>query len=370
LSGVVMQKATMLKKYRRELTLALLLLITFIFGLLPSLIERFYSTGIYVFTSAILRTLLGWMPFSFGDLLYGVVFVVFIINVVKLLKLWMRKQLTKSKWFQVGRKLLRISMIIYLVFQWEWGLNYHRLGSAYQLNIVPGEYSAVELKQLADTLSSRLAVVVPKITGADSTEWNNFSAMKDRCIKDYKAASILYPFVTYRQPSVKKMIIGDIGGYGGFSGYLNPFTGEAQLNGNLPGFLRPIVTCHEIGHQLGYAAEEEANMIGYLAARHSSNPAVRYSAYHDMMTYASRELYYADSNAYHAYVKQLPQLVKQHSKQARDYYASFTNPVQTVINQWYDLYLKANSQSKGLKSYSYVTAWLIAYAKKYGWADI
>jgi hypothetical protein len=36
----------------------------------------------------------------------------------------------------------------------------------------------------------------------------------------------------------------------------------------------------------------------------------------------------------------------------------------------YDLYLKANSQDKGVKSYSYVTAWLIAYARKYGWQNI
>jgi hypothetical protein len=110
------------------------------------------------------------------------------------------------------------------------------------------------------------------LNAADTFEWKTFGNVRHRCIEDYSNAAMQFPFLAYKQPSLKEMLIGNIGGYGGFSGYLNPFTGEAQLNGNLPGFLRPYVTCHEIGHQLGYAAEEEANMVGYLVGRKSSNP--------------------------------------------------------------------------------------------------
>ena len=365
-----MKTVSFFKKYRKELLLASLFLLTFFFGLNEFWVERFYATGIYVLISNFFRICFGWIPFSFGDLLYGLVLFIIIVNVRSLIRLWRLKLLSKNKWLQIARKFIRVVMVIYLVFQWFWGLNYHRLGSAYQLKIEPGKYTTTELEQLADTLSSRLSQVIPQITPADSAEWLDFKALKSRCITDYKNTATSYAFVQYSHPSVKKMIIGSIGGYGGFSGYLNPFTGEAQLNENVPPFLRPFITCHEIGHQLGYAAEEEANMIGYLAARQSSNPAVRYSVYHDMMTYASRELYNVDSNAYHTYVAKLPSLAKRHSRQARDYYASFKNPVQNVVNQWYDLYLKANSQSKGVESYSYITAWLIAYAKKYGWENI
>lgn len=365
-----MHKATRLRRYRKELVLSLLFVLTFIIGLFPHLVERFYSTGVYRLISNLLRLSVGWIPFSIGDLLYGAVIVYILANLYKAIRLWRQKALTKSRWKLVLRKLLRIGMIIYLVFQWAWGLNYHRLGSAYQLSIHPGEYSTEELIVLANTLSNRLTEIVPTITDKDSAEWKDFAAMRNRCIKDYKRTATIFPFVTYQYPSVKKMLIGRIGGYGGFSGYLNPFTGEAQLNDNLPNFLRPIITCHEIGHQLGYAAEEEANMIGFLAARQSSNPAVRYSAYHDMMTYTSHELRVADSVSYKQFLTTLPPLAKKHSQEARDYYSSFKNPFQSLVNQWYDLYLKANSQSKGVKSYRYITAWLIAYAKKYGWQNI
>lgn len=365
-----MQQKTLVHKYRKELVLVLLFITTFVIGLFPPLIERFYSTGLYLFISRMVRICLGWIPFSLGDLLYGITFFVLLFYLIRLIRLWMNKALGKREWLLKARKLFRLIIIIYLVFQWAWGLNYHRLGSAYQLHIDPIPYSRSELQQLADTLKSRLTTVIPKITSRDTAEWANFSTMRDRCVVDYKTAASIYPFISYQSPSVKKMLIGSIGGYGGFSGYLNPFTGEAQLNDNLPDFLRPAITCHEIGHQLGYAAEEEANMIGYLVAKGSSNPAVRYSAYHDMMTYASIELYHVDTSAWRAFTNQLPALVKQHSKQARDYYSSFRNPVQSFVNQWYDLYLKANSQAKGVNSYNYVTAWLIAYAKKYGWQRI
>jgi hypothetical protein len=283
---------------------------------------------------------------------------------------WRYRRINRSWWVRQLRKFIRLAMAIYLVFQWLWGLNYHRMGSSYQLAIQPGPYNKQELLQLADTLNSRLVALVPQLNNTDTSEWKNFGNVRHRCIEDYSIAAKQFSFLTYKQPSVKEMLIGNIGGYGGFSGYLNPFTGEAQLNGNLPGFLRPFVTCHEIGHQLGYAAEEEANMVGYLVGRSSSNPAFRYSVYHDLLTYASYEVKYLDSNAFNTLMSRVPPLVKRHRRQARDYYDSFRNPFQSLVNQWYDLYLKANSQDKGVKSYSYVTAWLIAYARKYGWQNI
>ena len=261
-------------------------------------------------------------------------------------------------------------MIVYLVFEWGWGLNYHRLGSAYQLQIVPDEYSKQELLQLTDTLNSRLNVLISEMQPGDSAVWKEFKLVRKSALECYKKAAVEFPFASYKIRSVKPMLVNTIGGYGGFSGYLNPFTGEAQASDDLPSYLQPYVLCHEMAHQLGYAAEEEANMIGYLACRSGANPAVRYSVYHDLMMYAARELYYKDTVAYNRLMDSLPPLARMHNQQAKAYFAQFRNPVQTLLNKWYDLYLKANSQEKGLKSYSYVTAWLIGYAKKYGWEKI
>ena len=36
----------------------------------PEFVEQFYSNGIYVFLSKLMRYVFGWVPFSVGDILY------------------------------------------------------------------------------------------------------------------------------------------------------------------------------------------------------------------------------------------------------------------------------------------------------------
>ena len=43
----------------------------------------------------------------------------------------------------------------------------------------------------------------------------------------------------------------------GFSGYLNPFTHEAQADDLMPLFNTPL-TAHEMAHQLGYAGRKRS----------------------------------------------------------------------------------------------------------------
>ena len=76
----------------------------------------------------------------------------------------------------------------------------------------------------------------------------------------------------------------------GYSGYLNPFTNEAQINSLLPDFQLPFVMCHEVAHQLGYAAENEANFIGYMTAIANPDDYFKYSGYSSGLKYCLREL--------------------------------------------------------------------------------
>ena len=78
--------------------------------------------------------------------------------------------------------------------------------------------------------------------------------------------------------SVKSSLYSKLLTYMGYSGYLNPFTNEAQVNRKMVGYAIPVTACHEVAHQMGYAAEEEANYLGYLAAKKIENPYFRYSA--------------------------------------------------------------------------------------------
>ena len=87
----------------------------------PEFVEQYYSNGFYQFISKIFRYTLGWMPFSFGDLVYAFGIIYIIRWVYK-----NRKRLRKDtkNWF---RDVAAAVALIYLAFHLFWGLNYYRL---------------------------------------------------------------------------------------------------------------------------------------------------------------------------------------------------------------------------------------------------
>ena len=87
---------------------------------------------------------------------------------------------------------------------------------------------------------------------------------------------------------VKKSLLSLPLSYMGYSGYLNPFTLESQINAKMPPISQIITSFHEAAHQLGYANEKEANFIAYLSAIKNNDPYVKYAGY----TFAFRYLYY------------------------------------------------------------------------------
>ena len=170
----------------------------------------------------------------------------------------------------------------------------------------------------------------------------------------------------YRPVSLKPSIWGWLGNYTGFTGYYNPFSAEAQVNTTIPRFLLPFTTCHEVGHQLGYARENEANFAGYLAAVSSADTLFRYSTYLDLFLYANRNLYLLDTAAASQYRKGLSPAIMHDLELWRAFNLRHRNPFEPVVRWLYGMYLRSNQQPSGLFSYDEVTACVVAWYKKYG----
>jgi hypothetical protein len=149
-------------------------------------------------------------------------------------------------------------------------------------------------------------------------------------------------------------------------GYYNPFTGEVQVNTTIPVFLQPYTTCHEMGHQLGYAKEDEANFAGYLAASASKDTLFHYSVYLDLFLYSNRNLFAVDSISAKKYAKELLPQVKSDLKAWREFNIGHRSFLEPLISWMYGKYLQNNQQPAGMMSYDEVTGFLIAYYKKFG----
>jgi Protein of unknown function (DUF3810) len=351
-----------LKKWRVTLILGFLALAINLFSYQSGWVEEYYSAGIYPYIGASMRRIFGWLPFSLGDILYALVVGWLIFLLFRLVRNIFQQKLKAGPIVPVFIKMINGLLLIYIYFNLSWGLNYNRLGISYQLGLNVTEQPASKLIDLTDRLiikTNSYAAVAGRNTAVPSG--NVLSAS----VKNYDKLSKDYPFLVYQPRSVKRSLFGVLGNYMGYTGYYNPFTAEAQINDAVPGFLHPFVASHEIAHQLGYAKENEANFVGFLAARVSDDSAFKYSAYFEMFLYANSELFRRDSLLARKNIKKLAPEVQRDLAELRAYRLRYENPLDKLISIFYDRYLKLNQQPDGDRTYSKVVLWLLAYYDKF-----
>ena len=323
----------------------------------PEFIERFYSNGLYVFLSKLMRYVFGWLPFSMGDVLYT-------LASIYLLR-WLyinRKRIIKDtlNWFlDIGATL----SIAYFAFHILWAFNYYRQPLYKSLNL-EAEYTTEQLISFTEKLIKKSNSIHNKLAYNDSlkvelpyTKPEIFDKVKD----GYKTLSKVYPHLEYQPQSIKKSIYSVPLTYMGFSGYLNPFTNEAQVDGLIPTYKFPTTSCHEAAHQLGYAAENEANFIGSLAAIHNDDIYFKYSGYTFALRYCLAELFRRDSELYKTILATINKGIIKNYQEVQAFWMAYKNPLEPIFEKTFDTFLKANNQSDGMKSYSYVVALLVNY---------
>lgn len=336
-----------------------------IFSFFPDAVEKYYASGFYPVVSQIQRILFGWLPFSVGDLLYGSVIIWLLYKVYHTTRRIVKRTTTREYWFNALRQTGFTVLMVYVLFNLLWGLNYNRRGVAYQLGLKVERYSKNDLINVMQQLVYRLNAIEAQ------SRSNRLSIKRKRNL--FEGATMAYDQLArtegdfkYSFRSVKPSLYSYLGNYLGYTGYYNPFSGEAQVNTTVPLFVQPFTTCHEIGHQLGYAKENEANFSGYLSAKSSTDPIFRYSVYFDLYAYSRYYLYAQDSVIARQLDGQLNAGIKDDYRELKNFVIKYRNPVEVIIDKLYGQYLKANNQPSGKLTYNEVVAWLVAYYRKFG----
>ena len=186
----------------------------------------------------------------------------------------------------------------------------------------------------------------------------------DPAIKAMSGLSSFNPPQLVIMPSAKKSILSPLLNYIGTSGYYNPFTGEAQFNGQMPVFTQPFVACHEMAHQMGFGAEDEANFAGFIAGKSSDNNLLKYSSYYLASQEFMNEVWKIDSIAFRQIKNKISPEVIQDLETERKYWTKYQGGAAKLSSIFYDNYLKANKQPEGLKTYNKMIKLSMAYYKK------
>ncbi len=326
----------------------------------PKLVERYYSEGFYRAICWLLHPLLNLFPFSVGDVLYILVIAYLIYASIRLIKLAFKKQFEQAGFLLLGITIGTETGI--LIFYLFWGLNYFRPSAGELLNLRNSNFTTADLKKvtgiLIDSANATRAAVMP----SDLLQSNTaiYVAAKQAVI-NLKFDSV--HFHTY-SPDIKSSILTALLNYMGTSGYYNPFTSEAQINYQMPVFNRPVVACHEMSHQMGFGAEDEADFVGYLAGIGSHNRLLRYSAYHLAVEEFMYSLRSRDTTAFKELRTQISVPVHNDFKADRLYWQAYQSQINRVSSIFYDKFLKVNNQPKGLETYNQMVLLVMALYKR------
>ncbi|WP_088322905.1 DUF3810 domain-containing protein [Polaribacter tangerinus] len=326
-----------------------------------TIVEHYYSRRIYVLISAILRRIFGWIPFSFGDVLLALLLFFGVRFFYRLIKHRFHNFFPKIIHFSA------ILSILYFCFYFFWGLNYYREPLAKNLNYQPQKYTTLQLTKVTEKIISQLNFYHLKIASNDTLKPKNpynQNEMYEMAVAGYKNLSINFPLLEYKTPSIKSSLMSFLQTYNGTSGYMNPLTGEAQVNAKIPKTGYPTTICHEMAHQIGFAAENEANFIGFLAANYNENTYFKYASYRMAFSYCISEIRKRDTEKSAQLWQKVNKGIIKDFNDSYLFWQAYKNPFEPLIKKGYNAYLKANKQEKGIESYNYIVDLLISYFER------
>ena len=350
----------MKRKYILPLFLLFQIIFLKIIAFFPEVVERIYSDGLYVLISKISRIILGKIPFSIGDVLYVLVIVYLLIQIWKTRKSW------RLKWKNNLLKITNVLSVVYFLFHFLWALNYYRQPLFEKINI-QREYTDEDLIAFTEKLIIKTNTIQLKITHNPDLKISNNASQEqifETTQKGYDNLTKQYSFFNYEIPSSKKSLFSLPLTYMGFSGYLNPFTNEAQVNYKIPKYDFPFVICHEMAHQIGYGSESECNFIGFLACTKNKDLYFQYSAYTAALHYCLINIGMKSVEKYNLLKAKINPGILENYKESREFWKQYDTFIDIGFHAFYDQFLKMNQQKDGMESYSKFVNLLVNYYKK------
>ncbi|MES2477467.1 MAG: DUF3810 family protein [Bacteroidota bacterium] len=291
-----------------------------------------------------------FIPFSIGDIFYLFLACAAFYFLFKAI----RKIGTYNKvTFVIGLlNLTKVLLLFYCALLMLWGVKYEQPKLAERLALSTDSVVESDLYYFDSLLITRLNDLQQFHVASGLSEINEIASAA--------YSNMHIPVHVF----AKQSLMGNGLAYFGIEGYFNPFTGEAQINPNIPNFMMPFLVTHEMAHQTGIAAEDDANLLAYIACIESANKSFQYSAYLNVWMYTHQKVYRADSLKAISLKQTLNPVTKGHLillKQRSIQYHTFLDDWSTYI---FDAFLKLGNQHDGIASYRNVAYSALCWERK------
>ncbi len=303
-------------------------------------IEREYANGAYPGWEHAAYAVTSPLPWSLGDLAFGIGVVAIVWRIVAYAR-------GRRRSAAFGMMLLDVAAIVGLYAVWfevSWGWNYARAPIETRVAfdaalVTPAAAERLrmraigEINALAATAHARAAA--PLDIDALRVAW--LPAVR-------RAGDDWTPDVGPAKPTLANPFMEATG----TSGFINPLTLNTQLAGDVLWFERPFDQSHEWSHVAAYAREDEANYLAIVACLRSPDPVQRYSGWLELFLYLPQKRHYAH--------REFVPFVRQDfaAMRLRD-----SRHINVLLAHWtwrtYNVYLKSNRIASGVQNYNEVT---------------
>ena len=330
----------------------------------PALVERGYSEGLYPKVAAAAGLLTGRLPFSLAEWVVAAALVVAVGGLALFVRRALRQRgYLRKAWLPALVSVLGAAGALYLAFLVMWGLNYAREPFAVLAGLDASPPRVAELRAVCGQLVERanaLRAGLPEDAQGVMRLQGGVPGALARAERGYLEAGAVYGVLAGRHGRPKPLLSSALVSYLGITGIYFPFTAEANVNAGVPEPDLPFAISHEMAHQRGFAREDEAGYIGYLACQFHPDGDFRYSGALAASVYALNALARVDPPAQRELAGRRAAGVARDLRALEEWSARHRGRVARASRSVNDAYLRSQGQPEGVRSYGRMVDLLIA----------
>jgi hypothetical protein len=239
--------------------------------------------------------------------------------------------------------LINAVAVVYLIFFWLWGLNYHRQQLRSKLQVDDARTNA----QAIDQFARHAAAEMNRLYQTKQQEpYNEARIPAEAAERVRRVVAVIDGSNWEAAHRIKISLIANPWMHAaGVDGVFNPLAHEPVISNTLLDIEKPFIISHELAHVRGYPDEGDANVIAVLATLMSDDKSFQYSGWLSLWLYVrTREL---DKLLDTGPRRDLQRIFERaHLEQI-----AWINDFQRSLLDWF---LKANNVEQGVRSYSRV----------------
>ena len=308
----------------------------------------------------VLGAAFNWSPFPIWEALLVLIVLAVLAGLIYAIK--------KKKVLGWLTGVLELAALLVFLFMGLWGLNHFAPTIGEQTGLEVKEYTVDQLKEAAAWYAEMASFYSE---GVDRDEKGDvipsaFEALSDEAAASYGRLAEYDDRFAVSIPRVKPLLVSKAFAYMGTTGVFVCLTGEAGVSTEAYDLTQPFTVCHELGHSLAVAREDEANYLAFLACRASQSELFHYSGYYCAFIYCYNALYEENPSAARALWNRCSEAMLHDCNVQVEHNKQYEGKVQEAAQAVNNAYLKTFDEA-GVKSYGLVVDYLIAeYLKQPG----